>query len=149
MKNEVKIILAEDDDGHAALIKKNLRRAGVMNKIIHFRDGEETLDFLMKKGSGPHREDNEPYLMLLDIRMPKMDGVEVLRKVKKDEELKKMPTIMITTTDDPREISKCHEIGCSNYITKPVDYDQFVDSIRQLGFFLMVVEVPRLNGAAS
>ena len=146
MKQEVKILIAEDDEVHANLIMKNLKRAGISNEIIHFKDGQETLDFLYKKGDGPHRETGQGYLLLLDIRMPKVDGVEVLRQVKVDDELRKMPVIMVTTTDDPREVEKCHALGCSNYVTKPIDYDKFVEAIRQLGLFLLVVEVPQING---
>jgi CheY-like chemotaxis protein len=149
MKKEVAILIAEDDEGHASLIKKNLRRAGISNEIIHFKDGSEILEFLMKSNNGRHRESGTAYLLLLDIRMPKVDGVEVLHQVKQDEELRKIPVIMITTTDDPREVENCHRLGCSNYITKPIDYDKFVESIRQLGLFLMVVEVPKLNGEIS
>ncbi len=78
--------------------------------------------------------------------MPKVNGTEVLKKLKEDKELKKIPVIMITTTDDPIEIEHCHSIGCSNYITKPINYDNFVKVIRQLGLFLSVVQVPRING---
>lgn len=146
MKKEVVILIAEDDEGHASLIRRNLKRAGVSNEIMHFKDGEEILDFLTKSNNGQHRESGTAYLLLLDIRMPKVDGVEVLKQVKLDEELRKMPVIMITTTDDPREIEHCHSLGCSSYITKPIDYDKFVESIKQLGLYLMVVEVPKLNG---
>jgi CheY-like chemotaxis protein len=146
MQDEVVILVAEDDPGHATLIEKNLRRAGVQNQIIRLADGQETLDFLFCRGDGPHRDRRAPYVLLLDIRMPKVDGVEVLRQVKQDDELKKMPIIMLTTTDDPREVERCHRLGCSVYITKPVDRDAFVDSVRQLGLFLVVVQVPQLNG---
>jgi len=78
--------------------------------------------------------------------MPKLDGIEVLRKLKADPELKKIPVIMITTTDDPREVETCHTLGCNNYITKPVEYDVFVNAIRQLGLFLTVVQIPKVNG---
>lgn len=149
MKKEVNILIAEDDMGHAALIRKNLIRAGITNSIIHFKDGQEVLDFLFNTGDGPHREKGISYLLLLDIRMPKVDGVEVLRRVKADKELRKIPVIMITTTDDPREVVKCHEYGCSNYITKPVDYEKFVESIKKLGYFLMVVEIPAINGGIN
>ncbi len=128
------------------MIKKNLKRARISNEILHFKDGQETLDFLMGNNNGHHRKSGTAYLLLLDIRMPKVDGVEVLRQVKHDEELRKIPVIMITTTDDPREVENCHRLGCSNYITKPINYDKFVESIKQLGLFLMVVEVPKLNG---
>jgi CheY-like chemotaxis protein len=146
MRKEVVVLIAEDDDGHAKLIEKNLKRAGIANEMIRFKDGRETLDFLFQKGSGAKRKNGKAFLLLLDIRMPKVDGVEVLRQVKEHEELKKMPVVMITTTDDPREVERCHGLGCSNYVTKPIDYDKFVDAIRHLGLFLLVVEVPMIDG---
>jgi len=149
MKKEVNILIAEDDLGHAALIRKNLKRSGISNSIIHFKDGQEVLDYLFCKGEPPHRKNGDSYMLLLDIRMPKVDGVEVLRQIKNHSELKKIPVIMITTTDDPREVEKCHKLGCSNYITKPVDYEKFVESIKKLGYFLMVVEVPAINGGSD
>lgn len=146
MKKEVILIIAEDDEGHATLIKKNLKRSGIVNEIVHFKDGQDVLDYLFQKGNGSKRENGKPFLLLLDIRMPKVDGAEVLRQLKADKELRKLPVIMITTTDDPREVEKCHALGCNNYITKPVDYDKFVEAIRQLGLFLLVIQVPRING---
>jgi CheY-like chemotaxis protein len=79
--------------------------------------------------------------------MPKVDGVDVLRRVKASPDLRKMPVVMITTTDDPQEVDRCHDLGCSSYITKPIDYDKFVAAIRQLGLFLMVVKLPQINGS--
>jgi len=147
LKEEMVILIAEDDEGHATLIKKNLVRSGILNQMIHFKDGDETLDFLLKRGKGPHRKSGSHYLLLLDIRMPRVDGIEVLSQVKGHDELRKMPVIMITTTDDPREVDRCHTLGCSHYITKPVDYDMFVKAVRQLGLFLLVIEVPAIyNG---
>ena len=146
MNNEVVILVAEDDDGHAGLIRRNLARAGISNEVRHFPDGQAAVDFLFRRGDGPHRETGRAYVLLLDIRMPKLDGLEVLRQVKADRELRKMPVIMITTTDDPREVEHCHALGCSNYITKPVEYEAFVNAIRQLGLFLTVVQVPAVNG---
>lgn len=146
MNKEVVILLAEDDSGHASLIKRNLARAGLNNRIIHFKDGQETLDFLFRRSPDENRLPRTSYLLLLDIRMPKVDGLSVLQQVKADEELCKMPVTMITTTDDPREVEHCHSLGCSNYIVKPIDYDKFVEAIKQLGLFLTVVEVPKING---
>jgi CheY-like chemotaxis protein len=146
MKKEVVVLIAEDDEGHAGLIRKNLARAGIVNEILHFKDGQEVMDFLHQRGDGPKRNSGTAYVLLLDIRMPKLDGVEALAQVKADPELRKMPVIMITTTDDPKEVEKCHSLGCSNYITKPVDYEAFVNAIRQLGLFLSVVQVPKING---
>lgn len=146
MNKEVVIVIAEDDEGHANLIMRNLKRVGVANTILHFKDGQETLDFLFRRGDGPHRQIGTPYLLLLDIRMPKVDGTEVLRQIKQDSELCKIPVVMITTTDDPREVENCHKLGCSNYVAKPVNYDQFVEAITRLGLFLMVVTMPKING---
>jgi CheY-like chemotaxis protein len=146
MNQGVIILIAEDDEGHAELIRKNLTRAGIVNKIIHFKDGQETVDFLFRCGAGPHRKSGDAFVLLLDIRMPKLSGDEVLEQIKADPELRKIPVIMITTTDDPREVAHCHALGCSSYITKPVEYEPFVNAIRQLGLFLTVVQVPRING---
>lgn len=147
-KKEVTILIAEDDDGHAELIKDNLQEAGVNNPIIRFRNGQEALDFFFAPpaGAAPRREHGRAYMLLLDIRMPKVDGVEVLRQIKQDPELKNMPVIMLTTTDDPREIRNCYSLGCSCYVTKPVDYQKFAEMLTRLGLFILVVQVPQLNG---
>jgi CheY-like chemotaxis protein len=145
MKKEVVILVAEDDDGHFTLIKKNLVRSGLRNEILRFADGQETLDFLFPSNGTGSRKPHTPYLMLLDIRMPRVDGVEVLARMKQDAELRKMPVIMLTTTDDPREIERCHRLGCSEYIVKPVEYEHFMDAVLKVGLFLSVVEVPQIN----
>jgi CheY-like chemotaxis protein len=145
MNENVNILIAEDDEGHAALIIRNLRKAGLVNNIIHFHNGEETLDFLLKRGSGPHIANSESYLLLLDIRMPKVDGIEVLRVIKKEKELKKMPVFMVTTTDDPKEIENCHDLGCNSYISKPIEYEKFMNAIIQLGLFLLVIQIPEMQ----
>ena len=146
MTQEVVIIIAEDDAGHARLIEKNLGRVGLHNPIQFFENGQDVLDFLFRRGPGPHRLSNTPYLLMLDIRMPKVDGVETLRQIKEDEFLRKLPVIMLTTTDDPRESQRCHQLGCNSYIVKPVDYDKFADAIKQLGMFVSLVQVPEING---
>jgi CheY-like chemotaxis protein len=135
------ILLAEDDDGHAELIQLNLERCGLVNGMTRLRDGQEVLEFLRGDGGSA-----QPVLLLLDIKMPVVDGVEVLRQVKADPRLATLPVIMLTTTDDPREIERCYQLGCNVYMTKPIDYHAFVDAIQRLGLFLQVVAVPR-NGA--
>jgi CheY-like chemotaxis protein len=145
-KKEVVILIAEDDEGHAELIRRNLTRAGIVNTILLFPDGQEVLDFLFRRGVGPHRRTAQSYVLLLDIRMPKVDGIEVLRQLKADSTLRSIPVIIITTTDDPQEVEHCHSLGCSSYITKPVAYDAFVDAIRRLGLFLSIVQIPVING---
>lgn len=144
LKQEIVLLIADDDDGHALLVEKNLRRAALGNPIERFRDGQSLLDFLFQRGER-RRASEKPYLLLLDIRMPKVDGVDVLRALKEDEVLRKIPVIMLTTTDDPREVERCHELGCSHYIVKPVDYSQFADSIRKLGQFITLVLVPEIT----
>ncbi len=146
MNKDVVILIAEDDEGHAELIRRNLYRAGIINSILHFHDGQEIIDFLFLKSSEHQRKIGDAYILLLDIKMPKMDGTEVLTLIKSDPELKKIPIVMITTTDDPREVEICHKLGCSNYITKPVEYEAFVNAIRQLGLFLSVVQIPVIDG---
>jgi CheY-like chemotaxis protein len=148
-QRRVTVLLAEDDEGQAILIIRNLKRSGMVHDIIHFSDGEQILDFLLRRGTGPQREPGKKYVALVDIRMPKVDGLEVLRKVKADEELRVLPVIMVTTNNDPREIERCHYYGCSTYLTKPVDYDRFVEAIVQLGRFLQSVEVPAIGRGES
>ena len=136
------ILIVDDDEGHAILIRENLEAAGLSTRIEHFRDGEAVLDFFFSRR---HRAD-ETYLILLDIRMPKVDGIEVLRRLKDDPELSKLPVIMLTTTDDSREVERCYELGCSVYIQKPVDYDKFAEAIRRLGLFVPLVLAPTVSG---
>jgi CheY-like chemotaxis protein len=143
------IVLAEDDDGHATLIQRNLERVGLVNGFTRLKDGQEALDFLLAQGAYAGRPVGEMTLLLLDINMPRVDGVEVLRRLKADERTAGMPVIILTTTDDPREIERCYRLGCNVYITKPVDYQAFIEAIHRLGLFLQVVQVPRNGGNAS
>jgi len=145
MNRDVVLLIADDDAGHARLIEKNLRRAGLSNSILRFEDGQQILDFLFQRGDGQKRAADTPYLLLLDIRMPKVDGVEVLRQLKADAELRKIPVSMLTTTDDPREVERCHALGCNNYIVKPVDYEKFSEAMNKLGLFISLVQVPEIH----
>jgi CheY-like chemotaxis protein len=145
-RSEVTILIAEDDDGHAELVTEQLREAGIGNPIQRFVNGQEVWNFLTRSGSGPHREQQKPYLLLLDIRMPRMDGIEVLRKVKADPVLQTMPVIMLTTTNDPREVQACYDAGCNSYVTKPVQYTQFTEAIKRLGLFITIMQVVTLKG---
>ena len=139
------IIIVDDDEGHAILVRENLEAAGLNNKIQHFRDGQAVLDFFFGGAPEACRKSEHVYLVLLDIRMPKVDGIEVLRRLKADPELRKLPVIMLTTTDDAREVERCHQLGCSVYIQKPVDYDRFAEAIRRLGLFMTLLLVPAVK----
>lgn len=143
VKKKLNIIIAEDDEGHALLMKRNLTRSGVINPIIHFKDGEEVLDFFYADDSLYKKNQGESYILLLDIKMPRIDGLEVLEKLKKDPVLRKIPIIMITTTNTPREIDLCHSLGCNSYIVKPIDYEKLISIVRRLGYFLEIVEIPK------
>lgn len=140
---DLKILIVDDDLGHVDLIMRNLKRAGIVNLIQHFHDGQEILDFFY--ADSKEKDQFDSFLILLDIRMPKVDGIDVLKKLKQDPHYKEIPIIMLTTTDDPGEIKRCHELGCNNYVIKPVDYEEFVNAIKQLGLFLKIVQVPKLD----
>jgi CheY-like chemotaxis protein len=142
---DVTILLVEDDPGHTRLIEKNLRRANIKNKIAFATNGQEALDYLFCEGEFANKQHPSHLLVLLDLNMPVLDGYQVLERMKTDERTKRIPVIILTTTDDPREVARCYELGCNVYITKPVDYEQFSEAIRKLGLFLMVVMIP--NGA--
>ncbi|OWK42990.1 response regulator [Fimbriiglobus ruber] len=145
----LRILLAEDDDGHASLIQRNLSRAGITNEVVRVRDGQEALDYLRRAGPHAGRPRDRPLLLLLDIKMPRVDGIEVLRQVRGEPEHANIPVIMLTTTDDPREVQRCYELGCSVYVTKPIAYDEFVEAIRRLGLFLSIVKVPSEDDAVG
>lgn len=137
---ELVILIAEDDDGHAELIQSGLRESGVCNRMLRFANGEEAWNFF-SGNSTISRESDKSYLLLLDINMPRMDGVEVLRRLKASDELRDIPVMMLTTTDDPREVEACYKIGCNIYITKPVDFLKFSDTLTNLGLFIQVVKI--------
>jgi CheY-like chemotaxis protein len=121
-KRDVTILIAEDDDGHASLIQRNLRRAGWDHPFIRFRDGLETREFLFSEEPDSPLQKAGSYLLLLDIRLPKVNGIEILRAIKEDPTLRRLPVVILTTTDDPKEVKRCHELGCSCYIRKPLEY---------------------------
>ena len=141
----VTIIMIEDDERHARLIEKNNRRAGVANEIIPFVNGTSALEFLMgEDGTGAVNKGRQ-LLVLLDLNLPDMTGVDILEKVKTNEHTRRSPVVVLTTTDDQREIQRCYDLGANVYITKPVDYDGFANAIRQLGLFVSVMQVPEAD----
>ncbi len=142
MSAAVTIIMIEDDEGHARLIERNIRRSGVNNAIVPFTSGTAALRYLFgNDGSGLERK-KDPLLILLDLNLPDMGGIEILQRVKENKHLKSTPVVVLTTTDDSQEIRRCYELGCNVYITKPVNYESFANAIRQLGLFFSVIQVP-------
>ena len=137
----VTIVMIEDDEGHARLIEKNIRRANISNDIVHLDTGQAALDYLFSE----EVQLNGPMLILLDLNLPDMQGTDILTELKKDERLKRAPVVVLTTTDDKTEIQRCYDLGCNVYITKPVDYESFAAAIRQLGLFLSVMQAPEIE----
>lgn len=138
----VTMLLVEDDAGHARLIEKNLRRANITNQIMQVSDGQQAIDYLFKEGRYAGSPHDPPLLVLLGLNLPVLNGYQVLKRMKADAATRRIPVIMLTTTDDAREITKCYDLGCNVYITKPIDYQQFSDAIRKIGLFLSVVSIP-------
>jgi len=141
----VGIVMIEDDEGHARLIEKNIRRAGILNDIRHFTDGTTALEYLFHAPDGPAK--SGPALVLLDLNLPDMSGTDILARIKEETSpLRRAPVVVLTTTDDKVEIQRCYDLGCNVYITKPVNYENFAQAIRQLGLFLSVIQVPEVEG---
>lgn len=145
MVEHVTIIMIEDDEGHARLIEKNIRRAGVNNDIVAFRDGTSAVNFLFGVDGSGRESSGRALLVLLDLNLPDMTGVEILGRIKQNEHLKRSPVVVLTTTDDKVEIQRCYDLGANVYVTKPVNYENFANAIRQLGLFFSVIQVPETD----
>lgn len=146
MRPDPIILIVEDDEGHALLIRQNLEEAGLSSPIRHFCDGQAALDFFFDGSGHPVTHPGCSYVVLLDIRMPKVDGIEVLRRLKQDRDLRRLPIVMLTTADDMRDVERCYALGCSAYIQKPVDYEHFAEAMRRIGLFTQLLLVPVANG---
>jgi CheY-like chemotaxis protein len=138
----VVIVMVEDDEGHARLIERNIRRAGVNNEIVPFTNGTDALKYLLGEDGSGEDSASRCLLVLLDLNLPDMSGVDILKKVKSNPHLRRSPVIILTTTDEQTEIQRCYDLGANVYITKPVNYESFAHAIRQLGLFLAVMQVP-------
>jgi DNA-binding response OmpR family regulator len=142
MSEAVTIVMVEDDEGHARLIERNIRRAGVNNEIVPFGSGSEAVKYLFGPDNKATANKGRAMLILLDLNLPDMSGVDILRRIKENDNIKRTPVVVLTTTDDEREIQRCYDLGCNVYITKPVNYENFANAIRQLGLFFAVIQVP-------
>lgn len=140
-RSPLTILLAEDDDGHALLVEKNLRRVGLGSQVLRFRDGAETLAYLRQDHAGEGHS-SSPRVLLLDLNMPGVDGLAVLEKLRQDERTRTIPVIVLSTTHTSAEIQRCYELGCNAFVTKPVDYGQFTESIKKLAGFFAILELP-------
>jgi CheY-like chemotaxis protein len=138
----VTILLVEDDPGHAVLIEKNLRRAGIANTIVAVNDGQKAVDFLLNSDGHQSGAQPESLVILLDLNLPVLDGYQVLKIIKNDERTRQIPVVILTTTDNPAEVERCYELGCNVYVTKPVEYEAFSKAIQNLGAILSIIKVP-------
>ena len=136
------VLMAEDDDGHATLVRRNLRRAGFAADPVHLRDGQELLDYVSHRGPWSGRAPHEALAVLLDLNMPRLGGTEVLARLKQDGELARIPVFVLTTSDNPFEIDRCYSLGAAACLVKPVDYGAFGDMVQRLAGFLLAVRLP-------
>ena len=142
MPGPVNVLLVEDDEGHATLVRRNLKRAGLATDPVHLRDGQELLDYVYRRGPWHTRGPHPSLAMILDLNMPRLGGMEVLRRLKSDETMARIPVFVLTTTDNPLEIERCYALGAAACLVKPVDYGAFGEMLHRLADFLMAAHMP-------
>jgi len=143
--NEVEVLLVEDNPSDAELTMRALRKRNLANKLFHAKDGAEALDFVFAQGSFLQRRvENGPKVVLLDLKLPKVDGLEVLRCIKSDERTRKIPVVVMTSSREDRDLATCYEYGVNGYVVKPVEFEDFSRAVTELGFYwLLLNETPR------
>jgi len=143
MQNAAEILLVEDNPDDAKLTLRALAKHNLANKVHHVRDGAEALDFVFATGGYADRNiDNCPKVVLLDLKLPKVDGLEVLRKIKSDERTKMIPIVILTSSRQERDIVECYASGVNSYVVKPVEFDDFVKSLSRLGLYWLLLNLP-------
>jgi len=140
MENEIEILLVEDNPNDAEMTIRALKKNHMANRIIHLKDGAEALDFIYGKGAFEGRDINAiPKVILLDLKMPKVDGMEVLRNLKSNELTKTIPIVILTSSKEDPDIKACYELGVNSYIVKPVGFENFLKAILELGFYWLIL----------
>jgi len=144
IENPIKnILLVEDNPDDVELTLHALKRNNILNPIIVMRDGQEAVDYLFRTGKNAGAEHDDPALILLDLKLPKIDGIEILRMIKKENKLKKIPVVVLTSSKEERDVVESYDLGVNSYIRKPVDFDQFVETVRYIGYYwLLLNETP-------
>jgi two-component system response regulator len=143
MKQDFEILLVEDDDGDAEMTIQALKANNLANKLLHLQDGADAIDFIFAEGEYSERQvGNAPNVVLLDLKMPKVNGIEVLRRMKSDERTKRIPVVVLTSSKEDPDIQECYALGVNGYVVKPVDFDEFHKAISHLGLFWMIVNQP-------
>lgn len=141
--SDLTLILVDDDPAHSTLIKRNLIKCGLKNELLLLNSGQQLLDYIFCKQQYKNREPLKKVLILLDINMPGINGIEVLKTLKASDLTSKIPIFMLTTTDEPTEIDECFRQGCNAYLIKPVEHKEFAKKIQQLGDFIMLNQIPQ------
>lgn len=137
--NKVEILLVEDNPHDAELTIRALKKANLANQLIHLQDGAEALDFLFAKGIYADRNiTNRPKVILLDIKMPKVDGIEVLRQLKLNEATRTIPVVIMTSSKEEQDIITSYDLGVNSYVVKPVDFEGFAKAVSELGFYWLI-----------
>ncbi|MDF2437783.1 MAG: response regulator [Bacteroidota bacterium] len=140
MTTEVEILLAEDNASDAEMTIDALKKNGLANKLLHVKDGAAALDFLFAEGEYAGRSiENKPKIILLDLKMPKVNGIEVLQKIRADERTKNIPVVILTSSKEDPDIKKCYDLKVNSYVVKPVEFDEFQKAISSLGLYWMIV----------
>lgn len=141
------ILLVEDNPDHEALTLRALRKAGLANPVVVARDGAEALDYLFGTGAHVGRDTSDlPQTVLLDLKLPKIDGLEVLQRMRSDERTRLIPVVVLTSSDEEKDLVTSYKYGANSYIRKPVDFVQFVEATRQLGLYWLVLNEPPRTG---
>jgi CheY-like chemotaxis protein len=136
---QIEILLAEDNERDAELTMRALKKGGLANKLLWVKDGEQALDYLFRRGAFASREDVVPRLVLLDLKMPRVDGIEVLKVVKADERTKRIPVVVMTSSQEEKDVAQTYDLGVNSYIVKPVDFAAVADIVRQAGFYWLAI----------
>jgi CheY-like chemotaxis protein len=142
MPERSRILLVEDDPKDVELTLTALEENGVANEVVVVRDGREALDYLYRLGSFKMRTEGDPVVVLLDLKLPKVDGHQVLEQVKSDEAMKDIPVVMLTSSREERDIARSYKTGANAYVVKPVDFQQFMDAIKEIRLFWIVTNHP-------
>jgi CheY-like chemotaxis protein len=143
--NEVEVLLVEDNPNDAELTMRALKKSNLANRLFHVKDGAEAIDFLFSQGAYTDRRvQNAPKVVLLDLKLPKVDGIEVLRKIKSDDRTRLIPVVVMTSSREDRDLNECYKLGVNGYVVKPVEFEDFARAVSQLGlYWLLLNETPR------
>ena len=147
MKAFKRILLAEDDLKDVELTVNALSEHNLANDILVVRDGAEALDYLYRRGAFAQEPEGNPIVILLDLKMPKMDGIQVLRQIKSDKNLQTIPVVILTSSRESQDLQTCYQLGVNAYVVKPVKFSDFIEAVKEIGVFWALINEPPPNSA--